>query len=199
MGLIKKLLGTPPEHKEEKKKHEVVKAPEFDVTQYAKKLGVTIGVIAAATATALKLFKVEQITDVIVVGALGVTAAALLGVSFVMATDLAARAYLSGEGSAPKEGENEEENGDATTGDGDTPSGGTIAAPAGTQVWLEGGSDPHPVLAMSGDGEKISSFLVATGSTVERTADEKQVKALDGTVKWYSADEIRAIKPAAWP
>jgi hypothetical protein len=49
----------------------VVTAPEFDITQYAKKLGVSIGVIAAAAARALKLFKVEQVTSGMAIAAFG--------------------------------------------------------------------------------------------------------------------------------
>jgi hypothetical protein len=195
--ILKKLVGTPPAHKDEKKEHKVVETPEFDITQYAKKLGVTIGVIVTAVFGTLKGFNVAHITDAIVVGALGVTAAALLGVSFVMATDLAARAYLSGEGSASKK-----KTKTSATVDGeerDSAEEEIIAVPEGMQVWLKEGDGPHPVLAMSGDGKEVSSYLIATGSTHERDVDGKQVKAFDGTVKWFSADEIQAIRADKWP
>jgi hypothetical protein len=181
MGLIANLLGTPKEHEKEKAEKEVVKVPEFDITQYAKKLGVTIGVIAAAAAAALKLFKVEEVTPEIVIGALGLTAAALLGVSLVMAVDIAARAYLTGEGSAEKAGET-------------PPDSDLVAAPAGTMVWLADDDDPHPVLAITYDGNHTSAYLVAAGSTVERNQGSQRVKAIGGAPKWHSAAEIRAVK-----
>jgi hypothetical protein len=190
MGLFGKLFGTPPDHTEEKKEKEVVKTPEFDSTQYGKKLGVSVGVLVAAAIAALKAAGVEEVTEpAVLVGALGLAAAGLLGTSFVMATDIAARAFLSGEGSAQKAADSDEDSAPKEV----------IAAPPGTQVWLDGETEPHPLLAMSGDGEKVSSYLVATGSTVERKAGDKSVKAIDGSAKWHDAADIRAIRPAAWP
>ncbi|MDX6590113.1 MAG: hypothetical protein QOI84_1387 [Solirubrobacterales bacterium] len=186
MGLIGNLLGTPKEHEREKAENEVVKVPEFDITQYAKKLGVTIGVIAAAAAAALEIFHVTEITPGIVIGAFGLIAAAVLAVSFVMAIDIAARAYLTGEGSAEKAKE--------SPSDSDL-----VSAPPGTMVWLEDDDDPHPVLAIAHDGGKVSSYLVAAGSTVDRGHDGERMKAIDGTPKWQSADTIRALKPPKWP
>jgi hypothetical protein len=196
MGLISNLLGTPKEHNREKSEHEVVKTPEFDITQYAKKLGVSAGIVLGAVIAALKAAKVEEVTDpAVLVGVLAVVAAAFLGTSLVMAIDLAARAYLAGAGSAGGEDEA------ADNSDSEVKESGSkaIPAPAGMMVWLPGDDGPHPVLAMNGDGEKATSYLVAAGSTVERTAGDKSVKAIDGTPSWHSADQIRAVRPAKWP
>lgn len=193
MGIIGKLFGTPPEHKEEKDKHEIVKAPEFDITQYAKKLALVLGVLAPALAGVLKALKVEHVSSGMVIGAFGVTAAALLGVSLVMAVDIAARAYLT-------VGEAEEKDGDKAakekTGD---PKTGLVAAAPGTMVWLEGDDDPHPLLAIAGDGTASSSYLVAAGSAIERRAGGKDVPAVDGPAEWHPASEVRAIRPRKWP
>ncbi|HMI82343.1 MAG TPA: hypothetical protein VK480_11185 [Solirubrobacterales bacterium] len=188
MGIVKKIFGVPEEHQEEKKKHEVVKAPEFDITQYAKKLGVSIGILIGAVIAGLKAVKVEEVTDPVLVGMLAVVAAAMLGMSFVMAVDLAARAYLTGEGAAEE-----------TAPDDDPADGDLIPATPGTIAWLQGEDEPRPVLAMTGDGEKVSSYLVAAGASVSRTVGGKTVGAIDGTPKWFRAEEIRAIRPAKWP
>ncbi len=199
-NLIKKIFGTPPDHATEKKNHKVVEAPEFNITQYAKKLGVSVGVILGAVIAALKAAGVEQVTEpAVLVGALGVVAAAAVGTSLVMAVDVAARAYLTGEGAskAEKGGGPAEET--PSGGDGDPPEGEVIPAPAGTVVWIEGEEDPRPVLALAGDGAKASSYLVAAGSTVERRVGNRTVAAIDGAPKWHGADTIRAIRPAKWP
>ncbi len=187
MSAIGKLFGTPPDHKEEKKEHEIVEAPEFDVTQYAKKLAVVLGVLAPAIAGVLKALKVEHVSSGMVIGAFGVTAAALLGVSLVMAVDIGARAYLT-IGKA----------GDKTTKD-DTAKGDLVAAVSGTMVWLEGDDDPHPLLAISGDGSEASSYLVAAGSTIERRGGGKDMAAVDGPPEWHPASAVRAIRPRKWP
>lgn len=197
---LKKLFGTPQNHPKEKEDNEVVEVPEFDITQYAKKLGVSVGVLLAAVVAALKAAGVEEVTQpAVLVGALGVVAAGAIGTSFVMAIDLAARAYLTGEGAARKKKKQADD--DAVSGNGGNggPGGDLIPAPPGTTVWLQGEADPRPVLAMAGDGKKISSYLVATGATVERSAGDKTIKAIDGTPEWHRAEEIRAIRPAKWP
>jgi hypothetical protein len=199
LDFIKKPFGTPTKHAVEKEKNEVVEVPEFDITQYAKKLGVSVGVLLGAVIAALKALNVEEVTQpAVLVGALAVVAAGALGTSFVMAIDLAARAYLTGEGAAKKK-KTGEAGVDPDSGDAGIPDGDLIPAPAGTVVWLQDATDPRPILAMAGDGEKVSSYLVATGSTVERTLGDKSVQAIDGTPKWHKADQIRAIKPAKWP
>ena len=59
MSVIGKLFGTPPDHKEEKKEHEIVEAPEFDVTQYAKKLETDKPEDRAAVQEALRKWQEE--------------------------------------------------------------------------------------------------------------------------------------------
>lgn len=191
MGLMSNsLFGTPKDHQAEKEDHKAVTIPEFDITQYAKKLGVAIGVIVTATATALKLFKVDQITPAIVVGALGVTAAALLGMSLVMAVDLVARAYLTGEGSASK-GEG--------TDTGTNRKDAITPLPPGTLVWLKDDERPHPALAITSDGKTVGAYLVAVGSTIERGQGKEAQSAIDGAPKWEDVDRIEAVRPAKWP
>jgi plastocyanin len=194
MGILDfSVFGTPKEHASEKKEIEVVKAPEFDATQYAKKLGVIVGVVTGATAAALKLFNVSDVSSGMVIGALGVTAAALLGVCLVTAVDIASRAYLTGteageKAAAAKEG------GDAGSG----PSS-MSAAPPGTVAWLQDDDRPHPVLAIAGDGGKNSSYLIASGASVEHPVGKENVKAIDGAPQWHPAAEVRSLKPSKWP
>jgi hypothetical protein len=190
MGLIKKLFGTPPDHKDEKKEHEVVETPEFDITQYAKKLGLAIGVLVPAIAGVLKALDKQEVPSAVIVGALGVTAAALLGIAFVSAVDIAARAFLSGEGSAQKK--------DASKDDKAGPAE-PIPVPKGMQIWLKDGGGPYPVIAIDSGKGKASSYLAATGSVHDRDVDGKEVKAVDGTVKWYGEDEVQAIRADKWP
>jgi len=190
VGLISNLLGTPKEHSQEKKEHEVVEAPEFDLTQYAKKLGVVIGVLTPAIVGGLEALNKVKVPTAAIVGALGVTAAALLGIALVSAVDIASRAFLSGEGSAQKKDDADDEDSAATE---------VIAAPAGMLVWLKEGDGPHPVSAMSSDGKKVTSYLVATGSTQKRSVGGHQVDAVDGTVKWCDAAEVQAIRADGWP
>ena len=202
MGVVGGLFGTPKKHEDEKEKLEVVQAPEFDITQYAKKLAVVVGVIAPAAVGAMKLFNVKEVTPGIVIGAFGLTAAALLGVSLVMAVDLASRSYLAGVGQQRKarereEGKNKDDPDKGGSGD-DGPPGGSklIEAPRGMVVWLADDPDPHPVLALAGDGAKASSYLIASGSTATRAHG---MKAIDGAPKWHPASEITAVSAAKWP
>jgi hypothetical protein len=192
MSAIGKLFGTPPDHKEEKKEHEIVEAPEFDVTQYAKKLALVLGVLAPAIAGVLKALKVEHVSSGMVIGAFGVTAAALLGVSLVMAVDIGARAYLTIGKAEGEAGKGDAAKGGAAKGD-------LVAAVPGTMIWLEGDDDPHPLLAISGDGTEASSYLVAAGSTIERRGGGKDMAAVDGPPEWHPASAVRAIRPRKWP
>ena len=169
---------------------EVVKAREFDLTKFAKLLGGGIAVLAPAVAGGLEAFKKVEVPTPVTVAALGVTAVALLGIAFVSAVDIAARAFLSGEGSAQKAGSSEEEKSDPPA---------VIPAPSGMQLWLKDGGGPHPVLAMSSVDGKVSSYLVATGSVHDRTVEGAQVKAVDGTAKWHGEDEVQALRSEMWP
>jgi hypothetical protein len=200
MGALGGLFGTPKKHEQEKDKLEVVQAPEFDITQYAKKLAVVVGVIGPAAVGTLKLFGNQKVTPGIVIGAFGLTAAALLGVSLVMAVDLASRSYLVGVGAQRKAREREEGKEKSDSGGaGHAPGAEVVSAPRDTLVWLKDDPDPHPVLAMAGDGAKASSYLVASGSTVERAAGAHSVEAIDGPPEWHPAEEVRAVKTANWP
>jgi hypothetical protein len=190
MGIVGDLLGTPKEHEKEKAEHEVVKTPEFDITQYAKKLAVVLTTLAVAGAAALKGFDVDQ-TEGLVIAIFGVIAAALLGVSVVMAVDLAARAYLAGPAAAEKDAEKDD---DAA------PSSAEIAAaPSGTIVWLKDDDQPHPLLAIASSDGKTGSYLVAAGSKVSRAQGATSVDAIGGAPEWFTADSIRAVRPPKWP
>jgi hypothetical protein len=74
---------------------EVVKAREFDVTQYGKWMAGLIGLITPAIFGVLKLFKVEQVTTSMVIAALAVTAVAIFSASIVIAVDMLARAMVT--------------------------------------------------------------------------------------------------------
>ncbi len=74
---------------------EVIKAREFDITQYGKKMAVLIGVLTPAIVGALKLFHVSEVTPAMVIAALGVTAVAIFSASLVMAVDMIARAMVT--------------------------------------------------------------------------------------------------------
>jgi hypothetical protein len=182
------MFGTPPDHATEKNEHKVVTAPEFDVTQYAKKLALVLGVLAPALAGVLKALKIEHVSSGMVIGAFGVTAAALLGVSVVMAVDIAARAYLT-VGEAGKE-EAAKDAGSKVE---------LVGVEPGTVVWLKDDDEPHPVLAIASDGASSNSYLVAAGPTIERQRGNQETHAVDGAPEWHSSDKIRAIRPNKWP
>lgn len=184
MEILGPIFGTPKDHGEEKKTNEVVTAPEFDITQYAKKLGIIIGPLVAAVLGALKAADIVN-SDAIVVAAIGLAAVALFGICLISSVDLAARAYLTASGATANE-------------TADSPDSDIVPAPRGMLAWLEDGDDPYPVLAISGDGAKASSYLVASGGSVQRQQGDKDVTAIDGAPKWLSADKIRAVRPAKW-
>ena len=196
MGLIGNLFGVPKKHEEEKKDLEVVKAPEFDLTQYAKKLALGIPIFVAAVVAALEEFTDVEQTEAIVIGVLGLVAVALFGVCLVMAADLAARAFITASGA----GEKAEKAEDGEKGKGDPAAGSEIVtASPGTLVWLENTDEPRPLLAIASDGGEVSSYLVAAGSKVTRTQAGKNIEAIGGAPKWHPAAAIQAVKPAKWP
>jgi hypothetical protein len=192
MGLFSNaLFGTPKKHEQEKEVNEVVKTPEFDITQYAKKLGLTVGILLAAAVAALKAAGVEELTDpAVLVGILAVVAVGLLSASLVMAVDLAARAYLNGESSAVTE---EKEKAGSTAGDPRV-----VPMPRGTLVWLQGEESAHPLLAIARDAAGADSYLVASGSSVELGPVGQAQKAIGGAPKWEPAEKIRGIRPPKW-
>jgi hypothetical protein len=188
MGLIGNVFGVPKKHEEEKKEHEVVRLPEFDITQYGKKLGLIVGTVVAAAFTAMEVAGVEEVTEGMVIASLGVAAAALLGICLLMATDLVARAYITASGAAEEPAAE------------DPPTGSEVVATSpGTMVWLENGDEPHPLLAIATNGGEASSYLIAAGSKVSRTRAGTSVDAIGGAPKWHAADAVRAVKPAEWP
>jgi hypothetical protein len=194
--LDSRVFGTPKDLKKEQQENEVVKAPEFDITQYAKKLGVVVGVISPAVVAALKSFGVNDITTPVVVAALGVTAVALFSASVVMAVDLAARAYLT-RGEPKEKGKTEpgSESGHSASGQGTT----MVAAPAGSLVWLKESDESRPLLAISREADGGCSYLVAGGATVQRGEADRAQQAIDGSAEWHPDKEIHGIKPAKWP
>ena len=184
MGLLDNaLFGTPPNHDQDKQDKAVapVQAPEFDVTQYAKKLAIVIGVLAPAIIAALKLFNVKEVTPGIVIGALAVTAVALLSVSLIMAVDLASRAYLT-RGETLKDGH---------SGADQTFQAGLIAAEPGTLVWLDGDDEPRPVLAIAGDGTSASSYLAVSGPALAPLLGYPRVVVLQGAPEGLSPQKAR--------
>jgi hypothetical protein len=194
MSILGSIFGTPPDHGAEKANQKVVTAPEFDITQYVKKLGVSIGVLAGASASALKLFHVKEITTGIVAAALGLTAAALLGVCMVAAVDIAARAYVTRSTAKPEP---------VDGGPAGTDAAGTGGLPVGTVsqkllVWLEGEAQPRLVLAVAGDGDK-SKYLLSGDEVGERDQSKGSVPSLEGSPAWHDAKKIRAVKAAGWP
>jgi hypothetical protein len=184
---------------------EVVTAREFDITGYTKNLSASIGVVAGATAAALKLFGNAHITSGIVAAGLGVTAVALLGICFISAVDIAARAYVTrglpktdpkpdaGCGCAGKPDPKPEDPKPAP------PSPLPIGAVSRrVLVWLEGESQPRLVLAVAGDGEE-SKYLLSGDEIGERDQGEGSVPSLEGPPAWHDAKEVRAVKSADWP
>jgi hypothetical protein len=172
---------------------EVVTAREFDITQYVKKLGVSIGVLAGASAGALKLFKVEQITPGIVAAALGVTAVGLLGVCLVAAVDIAARAYVTAATPDPDPSPEPDDDGKAAAVP--LPVG---AVPQKMLAWLEGESQPRLVLAVAGDGEK-SKYLLSGSEVGERDRGDDLVQSAEGSPSWHDAKQVRALRAAGLP
>lgn len=190
MASIKKLAGIPRQSEEEQKQAEVVKTPEFDLTVFAKGLVPAVIIVFTAIIAALKKAGVEEVTEpTVLLGVLAVVTAAVLGMSFVSAIDIAARAFLSGEGSAQKKPE----------GDG-KPTAETrlVAMPSGTLVWLQGDDRALPLLAVSDNGADAGSYLVASGETVEAGRSAEGQKAIKGAPKWEPADKIVAVRPPKW-
>jgi hypothetical protein len=191
---LNRLVGTPQESAEEKKAGEVVKTPEFDITQYAKKLAVSIGVLLAAAIAALQKAEVKEFTDpAVLVGALGLVAAGLLGMCLVMAVDIASRAYLSGEGSAQKKAEEKEEEEKEKA-----PASQVIPMPPGALVWMKDDDRPLPLLAVAGSGTGSSSYLVASGEVAKAGRDGEEQDAIKGAPKWEAEEKVAATKTAKW-
>jgi hypothetical protein len=93
MGLLDGLFGVPKPSGETGR--EVVKAREFDITQYGKKLTVFIAVLVPAIVAALKALGVEEISETMVIASLAVTAVAVFCATLLMAVDMIARALVT--------------------------------------------------------------------------------------------------------
>jgi len=184
MGILDNpLFGTP--QASDSTGEEVVKAREFDITQYGKKMAVLIGVLVPAIVGALKLFHVKEISDAMVIAALAVTAVGILSASFVMAVDMIARALVTrqtgGDGekkSAPSGATGAAGGGPAPTGPGSSP---------GTQfVRIKGSDDPRPVFAVRDEGGDDSAFLVPIGAKLS------DPPGFEGPLRWVPAKKVRA-------
>lgn len=173
--LLKSIVGQPADHDKDKEdpKKATVQAPEFDITQYAKKLGVAIGVLVPAILGVLKLAKVDVSTP-IMIATLGVTAAALIGVSLAVAADILGRVYAdrsSKWGSAA-----------AATGPSSSPL---------MTVWLSGEDKGCPVVAIE-RSESGTSYLILSGSTSKKTVGNEEVEAYDEKPSWVAESKITA-------
>jgi hypothetical protein len=192
---LKKLLGIPSQSPEEQKKEEVVKTPEFDLTKFAKGLVPIIAVVLGGVVAALKANGVEEVTDpAVLLGVLAVVTATVLGMCFLAAVDIAARAFLSGEGSAQKgtdEGKEDGEKEEAATSQ-------VVPMPPGALVWLKDDDRPLPLLAVAGSGTGSASYLVASGEVAKVGGDNEKQDAIKGAPKWEAEEKIAATKPAKW-
>jgi hypothetical protein len=186
---IKRALGVPTQDSEEQAQTEVVKAPEFDLTQFAKGLVPLTALVLGGVVAALKAANVDELTEpAVLVGVLAVVAAAVLGASLVSAVDIASRAFLSGEGSAEKAAAEKAEGADPEV----------IPMPSGTLVWLRDDDRPVPLLAVSKQGKEPDSYLVASGETFEAGRSGETQKAIKGPPTWEPAEKITALKPPKW-
>lgn len=192
VAAVKKLLGIPSQTPEEQKKAEVVQTPEFDLTKFGKGLVPVIALVLGGVVAALKANGVDEVTEpVVLLGVLAVVTATVLGMSFLSAIDIAARAFLSGEGSAQTAAgeEKEKEKAAATQ---------VIPMPPGALVWLQGDDRPLPLLAVSGAGAGSNSYLVASGEVIEAGPDDEEQDAIKGAPKWEPEEKVVATKPSKW-
>lgn len=173
--LLKSIVGQPTDHEKDKAdpKKATVQTPEFDITQYAKKLGVAVGVLVPAILGVLKLAKVDVSTP-IMIATLGVTAAALIGVSLAVAADILGRVYADRSSKWA--------------------SAGAAAGPASgplMTVWLSGEDEGCPVVAIE-RGENGTSYLVLRGSTSKKKVGNEEVEVYDEKPSWVEESKITA-------
>lgn len=107
MGLLDGLFGAP--KPQGGSGEELVKAREFDITQYGKRLTVLIAVLVPAIVAALKALGVKEISEAMVIASLAVTAVAIFCATLVIAVDMIARAMVTRNAAAA---------GNSTAGDG---------------------------------------------------------------------------------
>jgi hypothetical protein len=193
---LKKLLGIPSQSPEEQKKEEVVKTPEFDLTKFAKGLVPIIAVVLGGVVAALKANGVDEVTEpAVLLGVLAVVTATVLGMSFLAAVDIAARAFLSGEGSAQKETGEGKEDGEKEKA---AAAPQVVPMPPGALVWLKDDDRPLPLLAVAGSGTGSASYLVASGEVVKTGRDGEEQDAIKGAPKWEAEEKVAATKPSKW-
>ncbi len=199
--LIRRVVGTPKDHDKAVKDHAVVVAPEFNITQYAKKLALVVGVILPAIVTGLKAAGVTDLSDPIVIGALGVVAASLIGVCLVMAVDIASRAYLTVAGTEPKAADPKPADSTASA---SAPASGSkltnvVAVPAGSLAWLANDDTAYPVVAMAaGEDGTSSSYLLASGSVITHPGSGSGTRAFSAAPEWHDAKSVDSFRPAKW-
>lgn len=192
---LKKLLGIPSQSPEEQKKEEVVKTPEFDLTKFAKGLVPIIALVLGGVVAALKANGVDEVTEpAVLLGVLAVVTATVLGMSFLAAVDIAARAFLSGEGSAQKGTDDGKEDGEKEKAAAPQ----VVPMPPGALVWLKDDDRPLPLLAVAGSGTGSASYLVASGEVAKVGQDNEKQDAIKGAPKWEAEEKIAATKPAKW-
>ena len=183
--LLKSIVGEPANHEKDKEdpKKATVQAPEFDITQYAKKLGLAVGVLFPALLGVLKVAKVD-VNPAIMIAMFGVTAAALIGISLAAAADILGRVYAdrsSRWGSAAAVS-------------------GSASSPLMT-VWLSGEDEGRPVIAIE-RGESGTSYLVLRGSTSKKSVGDEEIEVYDEKPTWVKESEVTAAavaQPSAPP
>jgi hypothetical protein len=180
MGILDgALFGTPKDTTSGSAGKEVVKAREFDITQYGKKMAVLIGVLTPAIVGALKALTGKEVTDAMVIASLAVTAVGILSASFVMAVDMIARAIVTRR-TEPDEGAAQ-----AAASSSGAPAPDPPDTPAGPYIRIEGLEGARPVFDVRDEGGSDSSFLVPTGAALSDPA------GFDGPIRWVSAKKVR--------
>lgn len=175
MDLLQSIVGQPANHEKDKEdpKKATVQAPEFDITQYAKKLGLAVGVFFPALLGVLKIAKVD-ISPAIMIAMFAVTAAALIGISLAVAADILGRVYA-----------------DRSSRWGAAAVPGSSSSSSLMTVWLSGEDEGCPVIAIE-RGESGTSYLVLRGSTSKKSVGNGEVEVYDEKPTWVKESEVTA-------
>jgi hypothetical protein len=193
------LFGLPRQNEKEQSEEEVVKTPEFDLTKFAKVLAPGSVVVLAAVLKGLEVAGVKEVTEpVVLLGVLAVVTAAVLGMSFVSAVDIAARAFLSGEGSAQKKADGKEEPKEEVAEKKEAAESAIVPIAPGSLVWLQGDERPRPLLAVAGVGTASRSYLIGSGEVTKMGPEGDKQDAIKGGFKWEAEEKIAATIPAKW-
>jgi hypothetical protein len=174
------LVGNPSKRDEDKQDptKAPITAPEFDITQYAKRLAVVIGVLFPAILGVLRAAHIK-IDEGVIIAALGVTAASLLGACFVMASDILGRAYADRSQRwtpAPPLREYAESKGRAAL----------------MTVWLHDQPEPCPVIAIIPAPGNQARYLILHGTTSTKTQNGRQITVYDDPPRWVNDSDIVA-------